>query len=561
MKSRLLSALCVLVVLFCSLLEAQAQWQTQSIVVKPGWTAVYLHVDPSYTNLDTLIGGDANNPINEVWLWSPGSSSIQFVTGPQTPLTGSSQWATWVRNTNQVSSTLGTLIPNAAYLVHSLATTNYTWKIKGRPTVPSYLWTSSGINLIGFSTVTSSPPVFDNFLSLVPDLANLADIYQYSGGELGPSNPIQVFNPHAVPVVRGQAFWIRSGSYYNNYFGPFQVGLDSHGADFGDSTSLNSFHLRNPSSAPVTVTLRLAPSETRPNNQQTPIVGVPPLVVRGALNPVTLTYAVSNLTTNNSISWTLPPKGQNGSDIVVILGVNRVAFANNAPGLYAGILKFTDGQNFTEVDAAVSAQPAAYAGLWVGEANVSQVASYLKTYQRESDNKPVQGTNGAYMVLSTNTTLGDTAASFPMRLILHNTGSQVKLLQRVFYGKDIYSNLVVATSESSLDPTRLGSARRLTAVQFPWSRSNITWTLTGQLVPAATLTADVPLNYDDQAANPFLHTFHPDHDNLDRTVNPPKQLSKGLESYDVNRHITLSLNSTGTDFDSLTKFGQSFQGV
>jgi hypothetical protein len=25
---------------------ARAQWLTQSFVVKPGWTAVYLHVDP-----------------------------------------------------------------------------------------------------------------------------------------------------------------------------------------------------------------------------------------------------------------------------------------------------------------------------------------------------------------------------------------------------------------------------------------------------------------------------------------------------------------------------------
>ena len=44
---------------------ARAQWQTQSILVKPGWTAVYLHVDPSYTNLDTLIGGNPGNPISE----------------------------------------------------------------------------------------------------------------------------------------------------------------------------------------------------------------------------------------------------------------------------------------------------------------------------------------------------------------------------------------------------------------------------------------------------------------------------------------------------------------
>ena len=72
-----------------SLLPADAQWQTQSFVVKPGLTAVYLHVDASYTNLDSLIGSDPNNPIAEVWLWVA-PSTIQYVTSPQTPITGSS---------------------------------------------------------------------------------------------------------------------------------------------------------------------------------------------------------------------------------------------------------------------------------------------------------------------------------------------------------------------------------------------------------------------------------------------------------------------------------------
>jgi len=64
-----------------------------------------------------------------------------------------------------------------------------------------------------------------------------------------------------------------------------------------------------------------------------------------------------------------------------------------------------------------------------------------------------------------------------------------------------------------------------------------------------------------RVANPFLHTFHPDHDNLDRTKNPPVQLARGLESYDITAHITLALSPVGTDFDSLTQFGRSFQGA
>jgi hypothetical protein len=49
-----------------SIQQVDAQWQTQTFQVKPGWTAVYLHVDPSYTNLDYLVGSDPNNPISEI---------------------------------------------------------------------------------------------------------------------------------------------------------------------------------------------------------------------------------------------------------------------------------------------------------------------------------------------------------------------------------------------------------------------------------------------------------------------------------------------------------------
>jgi hypothetical protein len=553
-----LRLLASLALLLGSLLAADAQWQSQSFVVKPGWTAVYLHVDPSYANLDSLVGSDPNNPIAEVWLWVPTASTIQYVTSPQTPVTGSSQWSAWVRNGGGIGAKLASLVPNAAYLVHSLAATNYTWTVKGKPATPNYTWTTTGINLIGFPTVTTSPPVLDSFLSPVPVFQSVADIYQYIGGNLGANNPTQVFAPHAVHVTRGQAFWMRSGSYFNNYFGPFQVALGDGGVSFGDSTSQASFHLLNTTPSTVTVQLRLMASEAPPAGQA-PVLGLPPLVVRGALNSTNLTYSVSNLTTSSSLSWTLPPQGQPGSDIVINLGVNRVAFTGNPAGLYAGILKFTDSYGYTEVDVPVSAQPTAYAGLWVGAAAVSQVANYLKIYQLDTNNNPVVGANGAYVVTGVNTNLGAVSTPFPLRLILHNDGTNVVLLQRVFYGYGVYSNILVSTSESKLDPAQLAAARRLTAVQFPYTSTNQPWPFAGQLLPGGTLSTTVDLPYDDQAANPFLHTYHPDHDNLD--VSFQNELPVGSESYGITRQITLNVNSSGSDYASLTQFGQSFQGA
>jgi hypothetical protein len=558
MKTRLFSAMVGVATLLNCIRPAKAQWQSQSFVVKPGWTAIYLHVDPSYTNLDYLIGSDPNNPIAEVWMWVPTASTIQYVTSPQTPITGVSQWSSWVRNGAGVGTTLSSMIPNAAYLIHSVAATNYTWTIKGRTAAPVYSWTTTGINFIGFPTPRVNPPNFQTFLSPVPEFQSVADIYQYVGGDLGPSNPVPVIAPQSVAVTRGEAFWIRSDSFYNNYFGPIQVAVGSDGINFGDSTSQNSFHLRNTTTSSVPVRLDLVASETPPAGQ-TPIVDVPPLVVRGALDSSTLTYAASNLTTSSSLSWTLAPQGQPGSDIVIFLGVNRTALSGSPGALYAGILKFTDCCNLTEVDVPVSAQTSSYGGLWVGAASVTQVGNYLKIYQRDQNNNPVLGTNGAYVVTGVITNLGPVSSPFPLRLILHNDGTNVVLLQRVFYGSDIYTNTIVSTSQSKLDPAQLGNARRITAVQLPFTSDNQPWAVSGQLAPGGTLGTTVDLPYDDQASNPFLHTYHPDHDNLDSTFQ--NELPIGSESYGISRQITLSMSSPGTDFGSLTQFGQAFQGV
>ena len=559
MKHKFLSALVGPAILLGLGHSARAQWQTQSLLIKPGWTAIYLHVDASYQTLDNLVGGDLNNPIQEIWLWNVSGSTLQYVTAPQAPLTTSSQWANWERLGTGLPSTLATLVPNGAYLVHSTAATNYTWNLKGKPVAPSYAWTTAGENFLDFPTSPNNPPAFDTFLSLAPALESVAQIYQYNGGQLGSTNPSQVFNLHNTTVTRGQAFWIQSGSYFNNYYGPFTAVIPSvGGVAFSNLTSQFSFHLQNTTAGKVTVTLNLLTSETPPSGQ-TLIVGVPPLLLRGALVTTNLTYSYSNLTTGTPASWTLAPQGSSGSDIVVVLGLNRYAMTASPGSLYAGILKFTDSTGYTEVDAPVSAVVANYTGLWVGSASVSQVANYLKIYQTDANNTPVVGTNGAYVVTGTNTSLGAVSSPFPLRLIVHNDATHVNLLQRVFFGSDINSNTIIALNESSLDPSQLGSARRISAIHLPWSATNVPFPMTGQLAPGGTLTASATFNYADQSSNPFLHTYHPDHDNLDATFQ--NQLPVGSESYGIQRQFTLTISPPNNDFASLTQAGQSFTGV
>jgi hypothetical protein len=63
----------------------------------------------------------------------------------------------------------------------------------------------------------------------------------------------------------------------------------------------------------------------------------------------------------------------------------------------------------------------------------------------------------------------------------------------------------------------------------------------GQLGPTATVSFDVPLDYDSDS-NPFVHRYHPDHDNLDARFQ--SKLAAGRESLTVRRTITLTFLSS-----------------
>jgi hypothetical protein len=72
------------------------------------------------------------------------------------------------------------------------------------------------------------------------------------------------------------------------------------------------------------------------------------------------------------------------------------------------------------------------------------------------------------------------------------------------------------------------------------------------------LSATVLIAHSDRASNPFIHSYHPDHDNLD--TNFKRELDPGAESYSIRREITLQLTPPADDFVSLTTGGQTVRG-
>jgi len=545
--------------LLALVLPAQAQWQSQTIELDEGWNTVFLHVDTSHVSLDSMIASDGGNPITQIWRWIP-PPNAQYFDDPNDEVLQVNGWAKWIRN--DVDSPLKNLEGQTAYLVETHS--NYVWTVKGRLVAPQPTWNSAGINLVGIPATPDSPPSFEQFLAEAdPDLLSTLEIYRYSGAS-GIDASSVLLNPslyRTLSVDRSQAYWMRTTDQSKAYFGPFEVILSTFsGVNFQDSLSAISLRLRNVSENELTVSLDLTTSEEPPAGQEM-IDGVPPLLIRGDREASGLVYGYSELQVGNSNhSWTLAAKGLEGSEVEVVLGLDRAAITAEVGSLLAGILKFTDSLGHLEINIPVSNEIASDAGLWVGDALVTQVGQYLKSYARTGDDALVVSSNGAYAVTGIDTSITDVAKPFPLRLIVHNpTNGPARLVQQIFSGMGNYSNQVLTLNESVLDSAQLDTARRISVSHLPWSKENEGWLFDGSLAQGTEISASVMNAYNEQTSNPFLHTYHPDHDNLDAPFK--NELAQGSESYTIVRDINLQIDPPGTNFLDRISAGETFYGM
>ncbi|NDF01120.1 MAG: hypothetical protein EB034_23075, partial [Verrucomicrobia bacterium] len=237
---------------------------------------------------------------------------------------------------------------------------------------------------------------------------------------------------------------------------------------------------------------------------------------------------------------------------------------NQAGDLYEGIFRLNDSLGYTQIELPVTAVKTSNRGLWVGNATIDQVRHYLKAYQRDGAGQPVVSplsSNGAaFVVTNLDTSWGAVRSPFNLRLIVHSdTNNTTRLLQRVFSGWDRNTNAVLCLREQQLDPQQLDKARRISAAHLPWSAANAPWNFTGTFQTGGSITNVVNLDYNDHASNPFLHTYHPDHDNLNATFNAV--LPVGVESYGVRRTMVLTFTPPPLDYTSLTTGGTRMEGT
>lgn len=755
---------------------AMAQWLTQTNNLKAGWNAVYLHVDASHAPISQIMA--AAPDIEEVWLWNPLVLGQQFVESPQVPSSSGSRWTRWTKNLGD-SSPLKLLAPNAAYYVKVKDTTaTYAWLLKGRPVPPAYGWTTTGLNFVGFPLAQQLS--YEQFFLPAPELLQGTEVYASPGGAFGAGNPIRIYDFTRNVLQRGEAVWMRVDGGFNRFFGSFEIsGVNQRGLDFGTESTQLSFRIRNTSDQTNVVRMEWIRSELPPAGQPS-IPSMPPLMVRGNIQQgTTLQYdgiamvetdplIASTSGGSSSMEWTLPPAGQPGADYQVVLGVARSQITAKPGTILAGILRLTDGDSRIRVDLPVSVTTQSGVGLWVGDAQVTQVTQYLKqfavsgdgsraigrrwtttsvdtffggdqdegldlsgtfayavnlgttsstsqttrdaVFQRASSttglalssggtiinlatfsptmvfgtssaddslenvlrsaayvtngtltatlnveqgvryklqllfaerdvteapwsgfnvlvgdnvivpnlipskyitwggtfasqktnvgvvvsheftastNKLVvtldsagatatdiklkmaflngltleridasnlppelKATEGSYLLEGTTEKNVGVPKAFPLRLIVHDDGTNAFLLQHVFIGDDLATNTIVATRQSMLAPARLAGARRITAAHLPWSQANAPWPFATGGTNGTSMLVTVSTPYDSAGANPFVHQYHPDHDNLNAAFS--STLPKGQESYGITRTIRLTPATVGSDFESQT---------
>jgi hypothetical protein len=149
-----------------------------------------------------------------------------------------------------------------------------------------------------------------------------------------------------------------------------------------------------------------------------------------------------------------------------------------------------------------------------------------------------------------------TPGRFKLRALLHVAdGGVAKLLSKAYLGPLAVApnEMGIATSQSLLKRSDLASAMRISAAHLPAGQ---VFPCSGNVASGSSLACTISLPYNDPT-NPFVHPFHPDHDNKDARFEP---VGEGVESYTVNRAVNFTFTSSPPTGGVVTGWGSSVIG-
>lgn len=572
-----------LFLLWLTSLSAQAQWTSQIIPLRPGWNAVYLEVQPEPRECDAIFAG---SQVESVWRYNRKQATVQFIEDPNQLVPNAPNWLTWLPPNHPIASRsqLFILEGGRPYLV-KLAdnATPVNWTVRGPPVIRKPDWLADSGNFVGFPLPTNNPPTLQSFFTNSAALATNRIFRLNTNGAW-----TQVLNPATNRMQRGEAFWILSTGL-PDYAGPLEVQLDRRtGLDFGRVLTEQTLRIRNPATnTSRTVVLRQLPSELPVSIAYPAVAGSVPLSYWQndfAGNRLGWTNLPAQLTQSN-----LPP----GATWEVRLEVRRPDMTpySQPPGVsnayYQSLLEIADTSNTTRllipvksdglqsynatasaadgrVKAAGETPTHPRAGLWIGTVSINKVSQ-------------PSGANPSLPV--------PVSGEFQFRILVHvDATGQARLLQKVLQmwkagqtnaagGVATPGQFVLLTDESLISAQYTGAAerdgklvgRRFSSATFGF-RDPILMSGAGDFGASNSLfTCVVSLSHTN-ALNPFVHRYHPDHDNLDDRQQPltVKTNATGqiytAESTGVDRVIQLQFTAGDPENLALSGWGDTQLG-
>jgi hypothetical protein len=527
-----------------------AELYEQVIVLQPGWNAVYLEVEPGAEDAEAVFAGV---PVASAWAWVPSDETVQFIQDPAEGLEVSSGWQGYFPRPRPeaILTNLHALLGNKAYLINLDGTQPVTWRVAGRPSLRSPRWIADSFNLVGFPVDPNQPPTFGAFFADRPALEG-QPVYRLDAS--GVWQPVG--HPHSTPIRNGEAYWVYCDGN-SNFDSPVEVGLEAADTlDFASSHTESTLVVRNTAVVDVDITLT-----------QLPAPHVVPL------------YLLVEDNETGEDTWAELPQTYSipttaGQELLLDLGVKRTELTADeaehvlliSNGLGTRRMVTVEAQRTYPLEPpAKSAESSRvwaftevgtpFAGLWRGQAIINSVSE-----AQMGGTTPVE-----------------TGKDFPLRVLIHvDSAGETKLLKEViqmwedgtmvpdpanpgFLTTETPGRPVLLTDEDLIpsfegllfrDGIPVGLRLSTVAYDFPDQYLEMTGVMEapGSLEVTITMPSDLP-------TNPFLHSHHPDHDNLDAQF-----LNFKPEAYAVTRRVKFIFSDTDPSGRNSPDWGDSAIG-
>ena len=510
--------------------QARAGTVTQTIELQPGWNAIYVEVEPEVNAIEQVFAGI---PLASVWRWIPDDRPVSFIQDPSEELMTIDGWYGYfpVDRPESILTNLYNINANKAYLVKLQGSSSRTLEITGRPALRSMAWRPDGFQLTGFHVEPGTGPTFANWFA-GSEAHEGQSIYKLNDNGVWS----EVTQPQIERINSGEAYWVFTRGR-SNWQGPLSVEIDfGERLDFGASVARNTLVVRNRSGvssqirirrlqADVPVPLALATRDEETGEKEWPVIPGETTFSLPVDESRILEFGIrrSELFANNA------------SQIIEIsngLGSRRLIDVSAAVYQPQSVAGSTQAARRDGKPQAGRATDPRFAGLWLGVVSIEKVS--------------MAQTGG---VVPT-----PTGSEFPLRVIVHvDAAGNVVLLKDVIqmWKEGTYKpdpdnpeyNVVdepgryVLITDDSLLPQFEGAVQRdgeqvglrMSTAAYDFEEDELE--LEGVFGPGGLLTATIAID-PEQPTNPFLHRYHPDHDNLD-----PQFLNFRQEAYAVTREM------------------------